>query len=249
MREQFPEKNESPKVSVITVNFNNAKGLDQTIKSVLNQTYDNFQYLVIDGCSSDGSVELLEKFSKDDIQFISEKDNGIYHAMNKAILLSDGEWLLFMNAGDIFAENHSLEKALSVLQEDTEVIYSDWIYFRSNQLIKASKNDMTVRHQSVIYKKSLHNAYGMYVVSTGVTISDYIFFLSISSNKWTYNKQPLSICDEYGVSSKVSHFYQKIAVDFIFNRRSKTTSIIILFLYPVYRVFKRTFLNFFKLKK
>ncbi len=237
---------ENYSITIVTVNFNNSNGLQDTIESVINQTYSNYEYLIIDGASTDKSLEKVNRFNNKNIKCISEKDKGIYHAMNKAISIAKGEWLLFMNSGDIFFDKQTLNKAMSQIQPDTDVIYSDWVYANSEKYISASKEKMAVRHQSVIYKKYLHEIYGTYLVSSGVTISDYIFFLSIENTRWKYHKAPLSICEEYGVSANVSHFYQKIAVDFIFKKYSKIRFVLTLILYPLYKVLKNIWLQILK---
>ena len=198
----------------------------------------NYQYLIIDGGSTDGSVSVIDSFHPAEIEAVVEKDEGIYHAMNKAIAIADGEWLLFMNSGDVFVDSTSLSLAMSKIKPTTDVIYANWIYANSGKHINASKEKMAVIHQSVIYKKSLHDIYGTYVASNNVTISDYIFFSSIAGTEWNYHDAPLSICDESGVSSKISHFYQKVSVDFIFERKSKIMLLIILIFYPSYKFFK-----------
>jgi glycosyltransferase involved in cell wall biosynthesis len=236
----------SPCITVITVNYNNSIGLEKTINSVIQQDYSNYQYLIIDGESTDGSIDLINSFDKNEFYKIIEKDEGIYHAMNKAISIADGEWLLFMNSGDVFFDSSSLSSAMLKSANGCDVIYANWIYAKSGKKINASKQDMIIRHQSVMYKKSLHVIYGTYVVSPNVTISDYIFFSSIQSVKWRYHDKPLSVCDESGVSSNVSHFYQKVSVDFIFGRGNKVMLITILALYPVYKMLKKTWISIVK---
>ena len=226
------------KITVVTVNFNNCTGLEQTVNSVVSQNDCNYQYLIIDGGSTDGSVNFLNNFCSDKCDVIIEKDQGIYHAMNKAIAAADGKWLLFMNSGDVFMDSASLSLAMSAATEDTDVIYADWIYANSGKRVKASKHKMAVRHQSVVYKKTLHDVHGTYITAPNVTISDYIFFLSVANANWSYSNAPLSICDESGVSSQVSHFYQKIAVDFIFQRSGRIAFLAILILYPTYKFLK-----------
>lgn len=85
------------RVTIVTINFNNFIGLEATIESVIHQDYSNFEYLIVDGASTDGSVALLNSYDAKLFNSVSETDEGIYHAMNKAILRADGEWLLFMN--------------------------------------------------------------------------------------------------------------------------------------------------------
>jgi glycosyltransferase involved in cell wall biosynthesis len=228
-----------PNITVVTVNFNDCDGLARTIDSVTQQDYVNYQYLIVDGESTDGSVDLINSFNDNLFHKIIEHDVGIYHAMNKAIGVSDSEWLLFMNSGDVFVNDSSLSLAMANSTSDYDVIYADWIYANSGKKINADKSKMNVRHQAVVYRRKLHDVYGTYTVSSNLTISDYIFFSSISALRWRYHDVPLSICDENGVSSNVAHFYQRISIDYIFNRRDKFKTIFILIFYPIYRFFKK----------
>ena len=91
-----------PKISIITINYNNFEGLKKTIKSVINQTWKDYEYIVIDGGSNDGSVEYLKSLDNTINFWVSEADNGVYHAMNKGINKANGEYLLFLNSGDHF---------------------------------------------------------------------------------------------------------------------------------------------------
>ena len=86
-----------PKITVVTVVYNGILTLDATIKSVISQTYSNLEYIVVDGGSTDGTLELLKKYNSQISIIISEKDDGLYDAMNKGIALSTGEWICFMN--------------------------------------------------------------------------------------------------------------------------------------------------------
>ena len=102
------------KVTVITINYNNLHGLKRTIPSVLSQTCDDFEYIVVDGGSTDGSKEYIESQKGID-QWVSEKDKGIYNAMNKGISMAHGEYCIFMNSGDHFFSTYSLENAYKEL--------------------------------------------------------------------------------------------------------------------------------------
>lgn len=93
----------NPKISIVTVCFNVVNLLEQTIISVINQTYDNIEYIIVDGGSEDGTVDVIKKYESKITYWISEPDRGIYDAMNKAIMKVNGEWINFMNAGDSFA--------------------------------------------------------------------------------------------------------------------------------------------------
>lgn len=106
----------SKKLSIITVCFNDKEGLEQTLKSICAQTCHEFEYIVIDGASTDGSADLLQQYSVLIDYAISEKDTGIYNAMNKGIAQAQGEYCLFLNAGDSLYDSHTIEKALPYLQ-------------------------------------------------------------------------------------------------------------------------------------
>lgn len=120
------------KYSIITINYNNSEGLERTIQSVVNQTYQDFEYIIIDGGSTDGSVEVIKKYA-DRIDFwVSESDKGIYNAMNKGILQAHGEYLNFMNSGDSFYDSLVLEK---VMQYKGDILFGNVLRKDINQII------------------------------------------------------------------------------------------------------------------
>ena len=90
------------KVSVITVSFNAVSCIERTIKSVISQRYNDFEYIIVDGQSNDGTIEIIQKYHAYISKWISEPDRGIYNAMNKAVRICSGEYCIFMNAGDMF---------------------------------------------------------------------------------------------------------------------------------------------------
>ena len=94
--------NKKPLISIITVVYNDIENIEETILSVLSQTYDNIEFIVIDGASNDGTVDVIKKYDKKIDYWISEKDGGIFDAMNKGIKLSKGDYINFMNSGDFF---------------------------------------------------------------------------------------------------------------------------------------------------
>lgn len=97
-------------VSVITINYNNKEGLHQTIKSVMEQISDDYEYIIIDGGSTDGSVELIKEYSERINYWVSERDKGIYHAMNKGVAQAHGDYCLFLNSSDFFCNDTVLNK-------------------------------------------------------------------------------------------------------------------------------------------
>ena len=106
------------KYSIITINYNNRDGLERTIQSVINQTCQDFEYIIIDGGSTDGSVDVIKKYADRIDYWVSEPDKGIYNAMNKGILQAHGEYLNFMNSGDCFYNDEVLENIYTLLDSD-----------------------------------------------------------------------------------------------------------------------------------
>ncbi|MEG1861732.1 MAG: glycosyltransferase family 2 protein [Bacteroidaceae bacterium] len=106
---------EQVKLSIITINYNNREGLEKTIKSVVEQTDQNFEYIIIDGGSTDGSVEIIKEHETSIDYSVSEKDNGIYNAMNKGIRKATGEYCLFLNSGDYLAGKDVIKNVLPLL--------------------------------------------------------------------------------------------------------------------------------------
>lgn len=122
-----------PKVSVITVTYNAGGLLPHTMDNVLAQTYANMEYIVIDGASTDGSQDIIRQRSCDRLKWISEKDGGIYDAMNKGVGMASGEWVLFMNVDDTFASNDTLDRiSLFALQVEGKVTGQDNAHFRKS---------------------------------------------------------------------------------------------------------------------
>lgn len=104
-KENIPEK---PLISIVTVVFNGEKYIEDTINSVLHQSYDNIEYVIIDGGSTDGTLDVIKNYENAIDIWVSGKDNGIYDAMNKGLSLTSGEWVNFMNCGDVFVSNDSI---------------------------------------------------------------------------------------------------------------------------------------------
>jgi putative colanic acid biosynthesis glycosyltransferase len=117
------------KITVVTVTYNAYDLLEKTIRSVINQTYGNIEYIIIDGDSTDNTSVLLEQYKHDIAVCVSEKDKGIYDAMNKAIQLATGEWIIFINAGDFFASDNVIKKVFSEHNvTDYDFIYGQHIW-------------------------------------------------------------------------------------------------------------------------
>jgi glycosyltransferase involved in cell wall biosynthesis len=214
--------NTIPSISIITVTYNCADTIEGTIKSVLAQSYPNVEYIIIDGQSTDGTIDIIKRYEKSITVFISEPDKGIYDAMNKGIRASKGTWLNFMNSGDSFHSEDSVWNSLNNLDDKTGFIYSDFFVLRKQRLklITANYEKGIILHQSVIYKRELHIKYGEYIVTQKYIISDYLFFQLIPASLIKKSLFPISINSAPGVSAGNWTWYQKICFDYIFRKIS-----------------------------
>ena len=163
----------NPKLSVITIVFNNARDIERTMLSVLNQTYRNIEYIVIDGSSTDGTLGIIKRY-ENRLILRSEKDNGIYDAMNKGLALANGDYVLFMNSGDEIYAADTVEKVFAaassadVYYGETEMFDENWnsLGQRRHQapekLTKASfRFGMSVSHQAIYVRRDLAEPYDL----------------------------------------------------------------------------------------
>lgn len=171
------------KLSIITVNRNNAAGLDQTIQSVIKQTFRDFEYIIIDGASTDQSVEVIKKYSANISYWVSEKDSGIYNAMNKGIRRASGEYLFFLNSGDIFLTDDSLKQFFDLGYEE-DILYADIFCKKDDTCFRHQPPDIltagylfhgTLPHQSTFIKNQLFHIIGPYNEQLEIT-ADHDFF-------------------------------------------------------------------------
>ena len=156
------------KISVITVVHNNASKIRKTIESCLSQTWSNIEYIVIDGGSKDGTVDIIKEYISDIAYFISEPDNGLYDALNKGILASTGDWILVLNSGDYFCKPESLENAMSIDNiEQVDVIFGNSkrlangieTVFLADSNIDNLKFHPIYRHGSSLVRTIVHKQY------------------------------------------------------------------------------------------
>lgn len=177
------------KISVITVCYNAEKEIEETIRSTLNQTYKDFEYIIVDGASQDRTKEVISRVLKEydtsNVRVISEPDKGIYDAMNKGIKASSGEWLCMMNAGDKFTNKDVLSEVFNLpIPDNITFLYSDFYkatsygkYFKVTTCCNEKRRILV--HQSTIYRRNLHKEHGLYIVTPKLTVSDYLFFMRI----------------------------------------------------------------------
>ena len=226
----------TPWITVVTPCFNSASGIEPTLTSVLNQDYSRFDYMVIDGGSTDGTLDVVRKYSDRLSAVVSEPDRGVYDAMNKAIDLARGDYLLFMNAGDVFASSLVLAKAASAAHAD--VVYGDYEYSdgpRKGRVVADIERGV-FNHQSILYRKSLHQTFGRYCAAEGVTAADYLFFMLLRASGVSFHKLDLvfSVVDPYGMSAGLQTFLQVNLVDCLLGRRGRYATALRIAIHPVY---------------
>lgn len=211
---------QGPKITVITVAFNAIKAIERTIKSVLSQHYDNLEYIIIDGASTDGTLEIINSYRTEILKLISEKDHGIYDAMNKGIMLASGDLICLLNADDYFADN-AINTVAQIYKQTTmpEAIYYSDAYINYEEVekvvLRKANLDLTVgmriNHQAMFVCRSVYRKYGLYDLSYRFS-ADYDFTIRAQQQrvKFVYIEKPLVYSTRN--NSRASEKYAKLAV-------------------------------------
>ena len=197
-----------PLVSIITVVYNGEEFIDATIQSVINQTYDNVEYIFIDGGSTDGTLDIIKRYEDRIDYWVSEKDAGIYDAMNKAITITSGDWVNFMNAGDTFYNNNTLKNLFKVSNfNDINILYGHHeVRYPHKKRIARAGNIADIwkasqfSHQSVFISSRYHK---MHPYNTCIKITaDFAFFYNayVNNAKFQYKDDVISSITSGGVS-------------------------------------------------
>lgn len=163
-----------PKLSVITIVYNNVRHIERTMLSVLNQTYPNIEYIIIDGDSTDGTKEIIDKYKNKIAKLVSEEDKGIYDAMNKGLALATGEYILFMNSGDEIYDAETVRQVFDtapgadIYYGETEMFNDEWESLGQRRHHAPDtfdwhsfKHGMSISHQAIYVKRSLAAAYDL----------------------------------------------------------------------------------------
>lgn len=201
-------------LSIITINLNNKEGLQRTIDSVASQTFTDYEWIVIDGASSDGSMELIEQNGNLFAFWCSEPDKGIYNAMNKGISHANGDWLLFLNSGDWLYSQDTLEKVFSI-NYDSDILYGDVMYHwpdKRGQELEQKPDDLslyyfyehTLCHQATFYKKNIfdnHKYNEAYKIC-----SDWSLFIKLIIEGYHFEHLPFCIVNfpQNGISTNLN---------------------------------------------
>ena len=199
------------KVSIITINFNNLQGLEETVDSVLSQTYEDKELIVIDGGSTDGSAEFINSHKDSFAYSVSEKDNGIYNAMNKGVIHASGDYVIFMNSGDCFFNESVIADVFHTIDNNYDIIYGSTLCRTSNNLAWLRRpHDLSVMktnrisaicHQSAFIRTKLMKDVG-YDERYRI-LADYDFFFKCYQNGCSFHetKKIVSVYDVTGVSA------------------------------------------------
>jgi glycosyltransferase involved in cell wall biosynthesis len=195
------------KISIITVVWNNKDTIKDAIDSVLSQTYKNIEYIVVDGASTDGTVEVIKSYGDQITKFISEKDNGLYDAMNKGINLATGDIVGILNSDDFYIDELVIEKIVKEFEEKgVDSVYADLVFVKPDNL------DKTVRyydsshfqpekfaygwmpaHPTFFVKREFYEKYGMFKTDYKIA-ADYellVRFLAKNYMSYSYIKEPI----------------------------------------------------------
>jgi glycosyltransferase involved in cell wall biosynthesis len=201
-----------PVLSIITINYNNKAGLEKTVLSVVSQSDKSFEFIVIDGGSTDGSKDVIERYKSETTYSVSEKDNGIYNAQNKGIAKAKGDYCLFLNSGDILA-SENVFKDIKQHLTGTDVVYGDLITVDSGgkkeHLESPEELDAphfmvsTLWHPTAFIKRTVFENFGAYNETLKIT-GDYEFFIRAVLKHKVSTKHvaiPISIFDLSGISN------------------------------------------------
>lgn len=216
-----------PQFSIITINLNNLPGLIRTVDSVFNQSLSDYELIVIDGGSVDGSVEYLQRVSNLVAYWSSESDNGIYHAMNKGLKEVQGDWVLFLNSGDVFADNHVLSDVSKFTYKNSAVIYGGVLLNRGDEVplsyhwnppgvLKAKHFycQTPIPHQGTFYN---YRTYSDFIDfdDTLTVVADWklSFELFRKGLVFTHVERLVAVCEPLGISAHFENYrdeYQKV---------------------------------------
>lgn len=231
----------APLVSIITIVYNCKDTIEATILSTINQTYENIEYIIIDGGSTDGTVEILNKYKHFFSYWVSEKDKGISDAFNKGIIHANGH-ILMLNAGDIFINNNIIEKISIFLKQP--IVAFEVISNSSRKVGKAHyipKNNLNlsrIPHQGAFVHKSIYMKYGLYSIGFKIRM-DYEFFArTVQYINPLLIHETIAIFDNSGISSsikyKVKFEIEGLIIEYLYFRKSILKVVYI----PIYKFIK-----------
>jgi len=235
------------KISIITSVYNNKNQIGEAIESVLNQTYQNIEYIVIDGASTDGTVDIIESYKNQIDMFVSENDNGIYDGLNKGIHLATGDVIGFLHSDDFYMDNYAIANIMKIFNNnECDGVYGDLIYVDKNNIDKIVrywksgvfkyqnlKKGWMPPHPAFFVKKKVYDKFGYFDTSFKIS-ADYNFMLKIliyKKIKIQYLPQIIYAMRVGGESNKsLKNLWQKSKEDLTVLRKNKVGGYISLFI-------------------
>lgn len=208
------------KISIITVVYNNSLTIADAIESVINQTYKEIEYIIIDGGSTDNTVEIIKSYGKRIDVLVSEKDKGIYDAMNKGILLASGDVIGILNSDDFYKDYNVIEDVMMFFNrnQNLDILYGNLVYVKQNDTAKVIRNWISKKyynsffehanvppHPSLFVKKSVYDKMGLFNLKFKIA-ADYEFMLRVmkSGNLACLYLNRLIVCMRLGGESNKS---------------------------------------------
>ena len=200
-------KNISPKISIVTVVFNGEEFIEQTIQSVIKQKTPLVEYIIIDGASTDATVDIIKKYNNEIDYWVSEPDAGIYDAMNKAICMCNGEFISLVNADDFLMEN-ALNSVLNMVNKNTDVLLTNGEFLSANGSyvyrsdISKLKYTMSIFHPGMIVSRKVYDLVGLYRTDLKIAADyDWIVRARDLNISWEMADFVYSTMREGGISS------------------------------------------------
>lgn len=243
------------KLSIITINLNNADGLEKTIQSVICQKFVDYEYIIIDGNSTDDSVGIIKKYADDIHYWVSESDSGIYNAMNKGIKKANGEYVIFMNSGDRFADSNTLTHVFSK-EHTADILVGniilEWKRFNERRECPSRItfhhffSGNTLHHQATFTKRSLFDEIGLYDEQLKIC-SDWKFALLALAK---YNKSVEKIDEDIALRDVAGISNLKESINIIKKEHHDTLKEYFPYFYDDYEfLHRKTRFTFKRLKK
>ncbi|MEN8154845.1 MAG: glycosyltransferase family 2 protein [Acidobacteriota bacterium] len=239
-------KKKKPVLSIITVVKNGEQYLSQTIKSVIDQKFEGLEYIIIDGGSTDKSIEIIKKYEDKIDKWISEPDSGIYDAMNKGLALSSGEWVWYINSDDyleggavkfIFNNNSALIMDAGIIYGNLRRIGDGYNYSVKQRNLKDLNKIITFSHPSTLIRRGLlEDAGGFDLRYKLVSDYDLIYRIAKMGPEVVYINKTFANMRHGGASERLSNSFKRIRERFIIDRKNislgKACKIYVLFLLP-----------------